>query len=511
MQPRSETPGAGIVAFLARPRADGLAFLAGALLPLAFAPLSWFPLAVLSLALLFLLWLGVSPGRALWRGWLFGAGVNGVGVSWVYVAIHDFGYASMPLAVFLTALFVAVLALYPALLGYLAARYLRGPAGWRLGLLFPAAWTLMEWFRGWFLTGFPWLNLGYSQIDAPLRGLAPLVGTYGVTLAVGLSAGWLALLWVGTRRMQALAIALFCGLWLGSGVLARVDWTEASAPPMRVALVQGNIPQDSKWRPELVQPTLDLYAELTRQHWDSHLIIWPEAAITAWYHEVAGDYLPRLAAEAHAHGADLLVGIPVMDRGTRRYYNSLLSVSARPGFYHKRHLVPFGDFLPFEDFLRGLIRFFDLPMSGFSPGPAEQPLLDAAGQKIASAICYEDIFGEDLIQELPEASLLVNVTNNAWYGDSFAPHQHLEMSRMRALETGRYMLRVTTNGVSAIIDPAGRIVGRSPQFKTYVVTGEAVPRQGATPYVRVGNLPVVLLVLGAVLVGAYRAWRMRAV
>ena len=495
------------VAFLALPRADALALLAGGLLPLAFSPMSVYPLAVLAPALLFLLWRDVTPRRALWRGWLFGAGVNGVGVSWVYVAIHDFGHTGMPLALFLTGLFVAFLALYPALLGYLAARFLRVSDGLRLALVLPAAWTLMEWFRGWFLTGFPWLNLGYSQIAAPLRGLAPVAGVYGVTLAVAVSAGLVALLVIAGRRMRLMALALLATLWIGSGLLARVDWTEPSAAPLRVALVQGNVPQDTKWRPEVAQYTLDLYARLTRQHWDARLIIWPEAAITSWYHEVAGDYLPRLRAEARAHGSDIVLGIPVLDRATDRYYNAILSLSDHPGFYLKRHLVPFGDFVPFEQWLRGLIHFFDLPMSGFSSGPAVQPLLEAGGQKLATTICYEDAFGEELIGDLPQAALIVNATNNAWYGDSFAPRQALQMSRMRALETGRYLLRATTNGVSVIIDTHGSIRARSPQFETYVLTGEAVPYRGATPYVRAGNLPVVLLVLAAVLAGAWLSGR----
>jgi apolipoprotein N-acyltransferase len=492
-----------------RPRADLLALAAGAALPLAFAPFGFYPLAVVSLALLFLLWSGASPRRALWRGFLFGLGVNAVGVSWVYVAIHDFGHSGVPLAVFLTALFVAFLALYPAMLGWLAARYLYGPQWLRLTLLFPAGWTLMEWFRGWFLTGFPWLNAGYSQIDAPLRGLAPLGGVYAVTLAVALSAGLLAALWGGSRRVRLAALAAFAVLWLGAGLLARVSWTVPAGAPLTVALVQGNVPQDSKWRPELVQYTLDLYAGLTREHLGRRLILWPEAALTSWYHEVAGDYLPALRAEARARGSDIVLGIPVLDRDQRRYYNSLVSLGERPGVYHKRHLVPFGDFLPLEGFLRGLIRFFDLPMSGFSPGPADQPLLEAAGEKLASAICYEDVFGEELIRALPEAGLLVNATNNAWYGDSFAPHQHLEMSRLRALETGRYMLRVTTNGVSAVIDERGRILGRSPQFETHVLTGQAQAFRGATPYVRAGNLPVLLLVLSVLLGGVWRTLRTR--
>ncbi|MDH4133878.1 MAG: apolipoprotein N-acyltransferase [Gammaproteobacteria bacterium] len=482
-------------ASLSAARANLLALVAGAALPLAFAPVSFFPLAILAPAVLFLLWRDASPREAFWRGLYFGWGQFGVGVSWVYVAIHDFGHAPVPLAVLLTALFVSVLAFFPALAGALAARLPRVPDAWRLGLLFPAVWVLVEWLRGWILTGFPWLNLGYSQIESPLRGFAPVAGVYGLSLVVAVSAGLVLLLVVAARRVRLAALAVLLSLWITGGVLAQVEWTEASGPPIRVALIQGNIPQDTKWRPELVQRTLDLYADLTRQHWDRQLILWPEAAITVFYDEVAGSYLAGIEREARTHGTDLVIGIPYMDRGTRRYYNSLLSLGSASAFYHKRHLVPFGDYLPLQDYLRGLIRFFDLPMSGFSHGPAAQPLLTAAGQKIASAVCYEDIFGEELIAALPEAGLIVNATNNAWYGNSFAPHQHLEMSRLRALETGRTLLRVTTNGVSAIVGPDGRIMARSPQFETAVLTGEAVPYRGATPYVRFGNYPAIGLAL----------------
>jgi len=251
---------------LTAPRADLLALLAGALLPLAFAPFSLFPLAVLSPALLYLLWLDVTPRRALWRGLLFGLGQFGVGVSWVYVAIHDFGHSGVPLAVLLTTLFVGVLALFPMLLGYVAARFLRGPDWLRLMLLFPAAWTLVEWCRGWVLTGLPWLNLGYSQIDAPLRGFAPLAGVYGVTLMVALSAGLVAALIVNGHRTRLFAVTGLAAFWLCGALLTQVEWTRASGPPLRVSLVQGNIPQDTKWSPEHVQHTLDLYADLTRRH-----------------------------------------------------------------------------------------------------------------------------------------------------------------------------------------------------------------------------------------------------
>ncbi len=494
-----------LIAVLSRPAADFLALLAGALLPLAFAPVGFYPLAILSPALLFLLWLNVTPKRAMWRGFLFGLGQFGVGVSWIYVAIHDFGYSGVPLAVFLTSLFVAFLALFPALLGYACARVLRGPVVWRLALLFPAAWTLWEWIRGWILTGFPWLHLGYSQIESPLRGLAPLLGVYSVSLAVAFSAGLLVLAVLGGSRRRVVALALGALLWGGSAMLVRIEWTEPAGAPLPVALVQGNVPQDTKWRPELVTYTLNLYADLTRQHWDRRLIVWPEAAITSFYHEVADDYLAGLRREARAHNTDIVLGIPVREPGTRRYYNSLLSLSESPGFYHKRHLVPFGDYVPLQEWLRGLIRFFDLPMSGFSAGPSEQPLLEAAGQKIAGTVCYEDVFGEELIPSLPAATLLINATNNAWYGDSLAPHQHLQMSRMRAVETGRTLLRVTTNGVSAIVDPHGRLLARSPQFVTTVLTGEAMPYRGSTPYVQVGNIPVLLFLLAILALGGWRS------
>ena len=488
-------------------RGDTLSLLAGALLPLAFAPLGLFPLALVALVLLFSVWIEVSPRRALWRGWLFGVGQFGVGVSWVYVAIHDFGYAGIFLASFLTALFVALLALFPAALGYCVTRFFpvaeQATEQKKILLIlltaWPAAWTFVEWLRGWLFTGFPWLNAGYSQIDAPLAGLAPLVGVYGVSWAVAFSAGLLLTLWLAGKKQKMAALAALTALWVGAALLGQVQWTHAQGKPLRVALVQGNIPQEIKWQPEQAQRTLDLYLDLTRRHWGSDLIVWPEAALPLFYHQVADNYLAGLQGEARAHHTDMLIGISVLERESKRYYNSMLSLGSSSGFYYKRHLVPFGDYLPFDDWLRGVIGFFDLPMSGYSAGPAGQPLLEAAGYKIGVSICYEDVFGEEIIQALPQAALLVNGTNNAWYGDSFAPHQALQMSRMRALETGRYMLRATTNGISAIIDEQGKVLARSPQFETHVVTGNAQPMAGTTPYVRWGNYVVIIALLLALL------------
>lgn len=468
-------------------RGDLLALGGGLLGPLAFSPFNFYLVAVLAPALLFVSCRGLSVRRAFWRGWLWGLGLFGAGVSWIYVAIHDFGYASAPLAFSLTGLFVAVLSLYPGLLASVAVFWFPQETRSKYLLGWPAAWVLMEWFRGWFLTGFPWLSLGYSQIESPLRGLAPILGVYGVSLMVAFTAGLVLVAWYWPGRARLTLLGGLGVLWGSAALLSHISWTAPVGKPLQVSLIQGNIPQAIKWQPEQVESTLERYWQLTARHWDSDLIVWPEGAITVFYHQIAKGYLATLEDKARAHGTELLIGLPVLNQETEKYYNSVLSLGSRRAFYRKRHLVPFGEFLPFDEQLRGLIHFFDLPMSSFSPGSEEQSLLQVAGYPVATSICYEDAFGEEVITALPEGKLLVNVTNNAWYGDSLASHQHLQISRMRALETGRDLARATTNGISAIIDAKGRLQATTPQFKATVLTGYIQPRTGATPYVLWGN------------------------
>ncbi|MCW8918024.1 MAG: apolipoprotein N-acyltransferase [Gammaproteobacteria bacterium] len=479
-----------------------IALVAGALLPLAFAPFGLYPLALLSPAILFALWREVTPAQATWRGFLFGLGQFGVGVSWVYVAIHDFGHSSFIVAALLTLMFVALLAAIPALVGYLVTRLRRGRGveEWRLALLWlPAWWTLGEWLRGWLFTGFPWLNLGYSMIDAPLAGYAPLLGVYGVTLAVALSAGALLWLWQEPRRGWRLALPLLLVLWGTGSLLGRIEWTTPVGEPIRVTLIQGNVPQITKWDPEQIRVRLQTYADLTRPHLGkSDLVIWPENAITVFYHDIADDYFAPLAEEARASNTDIILGVPELDADGQRYYTTMMSLGRHHAFYRKRHLVPFGEFVPLEGVLRGLVDFFDMPMSSFNPGSRQQPLLQAAGHKIAATVCYEDAFGEELIDFLPAATLLVNGSNNAWYGDSLAPHQHLQISRMRALETGRPMLRATTNGISAIINQDGDVVTKSRQFERMTLHSTVQAMQGATPYSIYGNILLLIILGGAV-------------
>ena len=355
---------------------------------------------------------------------------------------------------------------------------------------------LFEWVRGWFLTGFPWLYLGHSQIDAPLAGLAPVLGVYGVSWATAFSAGLIVTAILDRRgtlsRLRYIAVLLV--IWVTAGLLNMQQWTQPVGTPLKVSLIQGNIAQDVKWAPEVLAPTLELYLRLTREHWDSDLIVWPETAMPLFYHE-ARTFVDNLAAEARDHGADVLFGLPVLDESTQRYYNSMMSVGRHTAFYHKSHLVPFTEYLPMKNVLESVVDFLQVPMSDFSKGGINQRPLAVAGQKAAISICYEAAFGEEVIRQLPEATFLVNVSNDAWFGGSIGPHQHLQITRMRALETGRPLLRTTNTGITAIVAPNGKLQALVKQFEVQVLTGTMQPMSGATPYVRIGNLPVVVLLI----------------
>lgn len=482
-----------------------VALVAGAAMPLAFAPFGWFPLGLFAPAVLFAAWQTASPRQAFWQGYLFGLGMFGFGVYWVYISIHVYGHSPLLLAVGVMLLFVAFLALFPALAGYLATRAFQPLGAARLVGVMPAVWVALELIRGWFLTGFPWLSVGYSQIDSLLAWWAPVVGSYGVSFMTVFGAALLTLLLSAggkTRWLGGLGLGV---LFAASFLLGRVDWTTPLGDALRVSIVQGNIDQDRKWVPAQRDPTLETYLSLSRREWQDPdwkpaLIIWPETAIPAFYREVAETFVMDLEREAQQAGVSLVTGIPVLERSDWQYYNALMSLGDERAFYYKQHLVPFGEYLPLRNLLGTLLQVMPLPVADFSAGGPDQALLRAAGYPIGSSICYEVIFGRAIAAALPEAAWLVNVSNDGWFGDSPAPHQHLEMARMRALETGRYLLRATNTGISAIIDPDGQVRARSPQFETAVVRGTIQPYAGATPYVRFGDYPVILLVAGILLV-----------
>jgi apolipoprotein N-acyltransferase len=341
--------------------------------------------------------------------------------------------------------------------------------------------------------------LGYAQIDSPLAGLAPVVGVYGVSLACALNAGAITTLLLGKRVMRTRAIAVLVAPWLISAPLWHREWTTPRDAPVQVAVVQAAIAQDHKWSPEWRDKTLALYRELAEAHFGTPLIVWPEAALPDVAYQLV-DYLNSLWSDAHSAKSDVVMGLLHYDQQKDTYYNGVLALSNQVQWYHKRHLVPFAEYFP--SFVRGSMRLLNLRYGDFGAGDADQAPLSAAGQKLGMTICYEDGFGSEQLSVLKDATLLVNVTNDAWFGDTSAPYQHLDISRMRALEGGRDMVRAANDGVSALIASNGKIMARLPRFKAAVLTGEVQPRTGLTPYARVGNWPVMLLCLFGVLVVA---------
>ena len=488
------------------------AFLSGVLGVAGFAPFYLFPFSVLSLAGLFWLWTHrTNPSAGAWLGFAYGLGYFGAGVSWIYVSLHDYGAMPMPLAVAATLLFCAFLALFPALVGFVQARR---HAHWAIKslILIPALWVLSEWVRGWIFTGFPWLAIGYSQAPySPLAGYAPVLGVYGVSLVTAISAGLLGGVIFGKTengiRNRKIWLGVLLAVWTAGYALKQIAWTQPEGEPVKVSLLQGNIPQDMKWQESRVQSTLDTYRDLVLSS-NSRLIILPETAVPLFYHNVPRAYLDELTAKAQENNGAVLIGLPEYDRNPgESYYNSVMSLGGTAvQTYRKFHLVPFGEYVPLRAVFGWIIDSLQIPLTDFARGSTFQKPMEVAGQRVAVNICYEDVFGEEIIHQLPKATLLVNVSNDAWFGDSVAPTQHLQISQMRALETGRYMLRATNTGVTAIVNERGIVMRRLPEFVTGMLDGKAQGFSGETPYVKWGNT-VILVLLGLMLVASLNLGR----
>jgi apolipoprotein N-acyltransferase len=475
--------------------------LAGAATVLAFAPFGLHPFALLTSALLIHLWMRAPPQRCALLGFAFGAGLFGAGVSWVYVSLHQFGGMAAPLAVFATLVFCALLALFPAVAGWLQARVPASDAA-RAVLLIPATWVLCEWMLSWIFTGFPWLALGYSAAGWPLQGYAPLGGVYMVSFVIVSAAG---MLWLLAGHKPRFLVVLL--LVIGTGeALRHVAWTVSAGAPVPTALLQGNIEQEMKFHPERAPRILETYARLA-EGTQARLVILPETALPAFLDRIAPAYLARLDAVGKRNEGDLLIGVPYRT-GRDAYYNSALSLGVSPRqIYHKVHLVPFGEFVP--PGFRWTLDVLSIPLSDFSRGSFDQPPLEVAGQRVAVNICYENVFGAEIARSLPEATLLVNMSNVAWFGDSLAPAQHLQIARLRAIETGRMHLTATNTGITAAIDRDGRVLARLEQFTEGRLEIPAQGYAGATPYVRLRDWPVVVACLLIFALFTVRAKRSR--
>ena len=508
---------------LARPRQGWLRALlalgAGAVLTLAFAPYGLWPLAAVCPAVLMWLWQGAPAREAAWLGLLFNAGTFGAGTYWLLLSL-PLGGAPLWLAVFLWLGLTGIMALYHAALGYAVARWLPPGGALRWLVALPAAWLLVEWWRGWFLSGFSWLSLGYSQTDSVLAGLAPVTGVYGLSAALLVSAGALAGLACGGWRTRLAAVLVLAAPWATGAALLGRSWTAPSGAPASVAVVQGAIPQDEKWQETNRDTTLNLYQSLTEQALGTALIVWPESAPADTANDLV-PYLTRLYHEAHARGSALVIGILRAEGGVPesdpvRYFNSVLALDGAVTWYDKHHLVPFAEFFPVPPFIRSWMRLASLPYSDFTPGAAYQPPLPAAHLKLAATVCYEDAYGSSMLEPLRRggADALVNVTNDAWFGHSSARHQHFQIARMRALEEGRYLIRAANDGISAIIGPHGEVVARAAEFRPVTLISRVTPLTGLTPYARVGNWPVLilatLLLACALAVRNGRLWRPRS-
>ena len=458
---------------------------------MGFAPIDYYPVPVLALSVLFIFWsLAKTPREAAGLGFSFGMGLFSTGVSWIYVALHDYGDMNFWLAGPATLLFASFLSLFTALAGYLQARISNSTL--RIALAMPAIWVLFEWVRGTIFTGFPWLTLGYAQNNSVLAGYAPILGAYGVSLVSAFCSGLLALSW-REKRSRPFAIAFLAVILIAGASLRSVSWTHPVGQPLSVALVQGNIPQDIKFNPDSLNETLNIYRDLVLRH-PAKLTVLPETAFPMMEDEVPEPLIDELSQHARKNGGDILIG--AFERENGSYYNSVFSIgSSDSQHYRKHHLVIFGEFIPLRPVLGWLINdVLNIPMGDLARGASTQTPLSVAGQRVSVDICYEDVFGEEIIGSLPTATLLVNATNDAWYGDSFAAAQHRQMSQMRALETGRMMLRATNTGETVIIGVDGRVLERLPQHERAVLQGTAQGYGGETPYVRFGNASAMIMI-----------------
>ncbi|MGS2721607.1 apolipoprotein N-acyltransferase [Paraglaciecola aestuariivivens] len=496
-----------------------LALALGGLLTLAYAPFSFWWLTFISLSGLVYLLAESEPKHSTKIGFAFGLGWFGAGISWVHVSIADFGGLPLIGSLGLMLLLSAYLALFPALACYLLTRYFKQVLFWPLVL--PLIWLSIEWLRSWFLTGFPWLSLGYSQLNSPLASWFAVIGEFGVTALVIILASALTLWLTAKKWWPSLFLILVVGL--SSWVITDHPWVTTTGKEAKVALVQGNIPQALRWTPEQDQPTMQKYQYMTAAHWQSDLIIWPEAAVPK-IEPAALDYLHALDKQAAQTNTALITGIVNYNFESREAFNNLITLgqktsqalSNESGHYHylhanryaKHHLLPIGEFIPLEDWIRGLAPIFDLPMSSFSRGDYQQANLQAKGFALAPAICFEIAFPKQIAANLySHTDFIITVSNDAWFGASHGPAQHLEIAQVRAKEFGLPVLRATNNGITAIIDHQGKIQSRLPQFEAAVLSDRVKQVTGQTPYRKLEEWPTWLVCLLLFLVGCYQQKR----
>lgn len=488
-------------------RIDLATLLLGSMLSFAFAPYEIFPLAIISIAGLQYLTLHTSRKRSFWLGFVFGVGLFSTGVYWVFISIHTFGDVPNFLAGLITAALIGFLALFPAIACYATQRYFPKHTTGKTLYAFPAIWVLSEWLRSIIFTGFPWLLLGYSQTNSPLKGFAPILSVYGVSLAVVITSSLIVntLLCYRQKEFRSMYFSLFAivTIWITGGLLSFIPWTKPIGNPISVSLVQGNIPQSVKWSPEHLQLSLDTYSTLTEPLWGKNkLIIWPEAAIPMTL-QSAAEFIETLDKKALKTNSHLMLGIPVKNPNGEGYFNAVVSLGADKTTYLKRRLVPFGEYIPLQNIFSNLFDFMKVPVPDLISGASNQKTSEIGGVKILTSICYEIAFPELINSNDRTIGMLLTVTNDAWFGDSSAQAQHLQMAAMRAIELRRPLLFVSNDGITAIVNPDGRVESSAPTHQTFVLNGIIQPTIGLTPWMKNGTDPIFFIVICLL----FAAWR----
>lgn len=509
-----------------------LALIAGAMLVFAFSPFAIYPLAWFSPAILFYsLSKAKTKKQYFTLSWIYGIGMFGAGASWPFYSLYFFAHAPLAIAALATTAFVLTVSLFSlGFFGLLASLFRDRPLFLKLLLFYPASWVIAEWFRSWFLTGFPWLYLGNSQIDTFFGAFAPIAGVFSVSLTSVIIAGALLSFILGNSVQRKVQIAagskqravidnalveerfgssiriisacIIVALVSGAFALQSIDWTEKIDKPLRVSVLQSNISQYEKLNPDSLIPSINLYRDMTLKSMRSDLIVWPETGLFDTFDRHMESLIEPLQKSLSKTNKTILIGGFYVNEN-QGVENSVLAISANNReIYSKRHLVPFGEYTPLLNYIRWLNKWIQLPYDNIIAGVNDGTLM--VGDQVAQmTICYEDAFGSEVIQSLPLASMLINVTHDGWFTGSLEPQQHMQIARMRALETGRYMVRATTTGPSGIINEKGQIVATAPLNSKQVITGKVQPFSGATPYVRWGNWLIlgllgVLLLLGVI-------------
>jgi apolipoprotein N-acyltransferase len=488
------------------------ALIAGLCLVLAFAPFEIRVVAWLAPAALF--WLLLIPStlkQRLLLGWLFGMGVFAGGAHWLYVSLHDYGGANIILAGTMVGLFVLIMALYLLMLGGMSYFTQRFASTVQLLIFFPAFWWLIEWLRGWLLLGgFPWLQLGHAQIDTPLVGFAPLIGSQGISYLVALGAGALVVLIVGSTKARLVAVSVLVISLVAGYALQSITWTTPSGEKLYMSLIQGNLPQEEKFKPELrdehmrkqIDMALDPQADGLSAIDRSHVVVWPETALPDFFHNSMDDIVYPLADIISGTDRDLLMGGFYANPNEGKTYNAIMRIGGdgRLDVYAKQQLVPFSEYTPLLEHLKWMGDFIRVPFANLSPWTGGVTMT-VAGQVMRLSVCYEDAYGALMLKGLPEATMLINVSNDGWFKGSIEPVQHAEIARMRAVESGRYLVRTTNTGISQIINPTGVVEAVGAENMQTVVSGETQPMTGRTPYMYWADNLVLAWCLGLIALG----------